>query len=142
MLASIYMPVGLQVDALVAMASCMDEKMHCMLWPSSIVYYKEQRKVSAVVAPLVQFGVSAVIEELDEEGKQLLSDAFEADPQWQKKGPPLFHDPGFRPGGRIVVELFQDIAPKAVDNFLCLCTGERGLGKASKKPLNYKVLSS
>ena len=32
-------------------------------------------------------------------------------------------------------------APKASENFRCLCTGEKGVGKASKKVLHYKASS-
>ena len=39
--------------------------------------------------------------------------------------------------GRIVFELFNDIAPKTSDNFSALCTGEKGIGKLGK-PLYYK----
>jgi peptidylprolyl isomerase len=39
--------------------------------------------------------------------------------------------------GRIVMELFSDIAPKTAENFRCLCTGEKGLGLMGK-PLHYK----
>ena len=39
--------------------------------------------------------------------------------------------------GRIEMELYCDLVPKTVENFRCLCTGERGIGK-SGKPLHYK----
>nr|4JCP_A Chain A, Peptidyl-prolyl cis-trans isomerase [Brugia malayi] len=39
--------------------------------------------------------------------------------------------------GRIVMELFADIVPKTAENFRCLCTGERGMGRSGKK-LHYK----
>ena len=38
---------------------------------------------------------------------------------------------------RIEFELFQSLVPKTVENFRCLCTGEKGVGK-SGKPLHYK----
>ncbi|KAL3265435.1 hypothetical protein HHI36_009638 [Cryptolaemus montrouzieri] len=39
--------------------------------------------------------------------------------------------------GRLVIELFNKVAPKTVENFRALCTGEKGLGKHNK-PLHYK----
>ncbi|VDO45970.1 unnamed protein product [Onchocerca flexuosa] len=34
-------------------------------------------------------------------------------------------------------QLFADIVPKTAENFRCLCTGERGMGRSGKK-LHYK----
>ncbi|XP_073438282.1 NK-tumor recognition protein isoform X2 [Dendrobates tinctorius] len=42
------------------------------------------------------------------------------------------------PVGRIVFQLFSDVCPKTCRNFLCLCTGEKGIGKVTKKKLCYK----
>eukprot|EP01128_Nolandella_sp_AFSM9_P010308 TRINITY_DN709_c0_g2_i1.p1 TRINITY_DN709_c0_g2~~TRINITY_DN709_c0_g2_i1.p1 ORF type:complete len:238 (-),score=61.54 TRINITY_DN709_c0_g2_i1:121-834(-) len=39
--------------------------------------------------------------------------------------------------GRIVMELFVDITPKTCENFRCLCTGEKGVGKMGKR-LHYQ----
>src|SRR6516162_859792 len=39
--------------------------------------------------------------------------------------------------GRVTFELYNDVVPKTAENFRCLCTGEKGLGKTGK-PLHYK----
>jgi peptidyl-prolyl isomerase D len=44
---------------------------------------------------------------------------------------------GNAPAGRVTFELFDDVVPKTAENFRCLCTGEKGIGKAGK-PLHYK----
>ncbi|MFH4975870.1 hypothetical protein AB6A40_002579 [Gnathostoma spinigerum] len=43
-----------------------------------------------------------------------------------------------RLAGRIVMELFVDVAPKTCHNFITLCTGVAGISKISGKPLHYK----
>ena len=42
--------------------------------------------------------------------------------------------------GRIVMELFNDIAPITCENFRSLCTGEKGIGKVSRFYAFYKFL--
>jgi len=40
--------------------------------------------------------------------------------------------------GRIILELFNDLVPKTAENFRSLCTGEKGKGAITGKPLHYK----
>eukprot|EP01018_Ginkgo_biloba_P029424 Gb_41343 [translate_table: standard] len=53
--------------------------------------------------------------------------------------PKVFFDMliGKAKAGRVMIELFSDVTPKTAENFRCLCTGEKGIGK-SGKPLHYK----
>jgi peptidylprolyl isomerase len=53
--------------------------------------------------------------------------------------PKVFFDVtiGGAPAGRIVFELRADVVPKTAENFRCLCTGEKGMGK-SGVPLHFK----
>ncbi|KAK1282825.1 Serine/threonine-protein kinase TOR [Acorus calamus] len=42
------------------------------------------------------------------------------------------------PAERMVFELFSDVVPKTAENFQALCSGEKGIGPTTKKPLHYK----
>mmetsp|Transcript_8769 Transcript_8769/g.10786 ORF Transcript_8769/g.10786 Transcript_8769/m.10786 type:complete len:182 (-) Transcript_8769:161-706(-) len=44
---------------------------------------------------------------------------------------------GGSPKGRIEMELRADIVPKTAENFRCLCTGEKGMGRLGKM-LHFK----
>ena len=45
---------------------------------------------------------------------------------------------GGRPEGRITFALYDGQAPRTTQNFLMLCTGEKGIGKTTNKPLHYR----
>ena len=56
------------------------------------------------------------------------------------KNPQVFFDVdvGGERVGQIVLELFADTVPKTAENFRALCTGEKGTGSATGKPLHFK----
>ncbi|XP_024161433.1 peptidyl-prolyl cis-trans isomerase CYP63 isoform X2 [Rosa chinensis] len=58
----------------------------------------------------------------------------------KKANPSVFLDVSIdgAPTERIVIELFADVVPKTAENFRALCTGEKGIGKSTGKPLHYK----
>lgn len=72
---------------------------------------------------------------------ETLLEMYSCDPSWSSKGAALFVAPPALSAGRLVFELDPKACPKAVENFRCLCTGERGVGKGSGKPLHYKGVS-
>eukprot|EP00296_Roombia_truncata_P000085 JP435744.1.p1 GENE.JP435744.1~~JP435744.1.p1 ORF type:complete len:485 (+),score=111.09 JP435744.1:3-1457(+) len=59
---------------------------------------------------------------------------------WKGPLPKTFFDIsiGGESAGRIEFELRADVAPKTCENFRALCTGEKGEGKTTKKPLHFK----
>ena len=58
-----------------------------------------------------------------------------------KEGNPIIFmdiDLGGERLGRVAFELFADEVPKTAENFRALCTGEKGVGQTTGKPLHYK----
>ncbi|KAI3884037.1 hypothetical protein MKX03_005312 [Papaver bracteatum] len=58
----------------------------------------------------------------------------------KKKNPHVFLDISIdgAPKEKVVIELFSDIVPKTAENFRALCTGEKGIGASTGKPLHFK----
>ncbi|KAK9787601.1 hypothetical protein WJX73_000441 [Symbiochloris irregularis] len=89
------------------------------------------------IAKSAQLGLSGSLQEQNEDALELLQESFEADPAWSKKGSFLAKEPHSCNIGRLIIET-DKAAPNAVENFTKLCTGEKGVGKASGKALHYK----
>jgi len=60
-------------------------------------------------------------------------------PQASQKRPQVFMEfsANGKPVGRVEMELYSDITPKTAENFRCLCTGEKGIGRKGRL-MHYK----
>lgn len=63
-----------------------------------------------------------------------LDELYGTDYEWNAKGPMRARP---QQNCRVVFELYEDVAPLAVENFLALCRGDRGLDKGSGVKLHY-----
>jgi peptidylprolyl isomerase len=68
------------------------------------------------------------------------SNASKEDAKKIRSNPQVFFDMtiGGEPAGRIIMRLRADVVPKTVENFRCLCTGEKGTDEGSGKPIHFK----
>ena len=83
------------------------------------------------------YGLGGDIGALSGDEREMLREAYAADPTWASRGDLLFDAPPPLSAGRLVIELLPEAAPKTVENFRALISGSRGVGKASGKSLNY-----
>eukprot|EP01063_Lacrimia_lanifica_P008900 TRINITY_DN1596_c0_g1_i1.p1 TRINITY_DN1596_c0_g1~~TRINITY_DN1596_c0_g1_i1.p1 ORF type:complete len:258 (+),score=132.02 TRINITY_DN1596_c0_g1_i1:58-774(+) len=71
---------------------------------------------------------------LTEDDEAMLADILTAEPALADVSPKKPADPVL---GTLVISLYSDKCPKTTANFHMLCTGEKGKGKQSGKPLHY-----
>ncbi|KAI9201997.1 cyclophilin [Polychytrium aggregatum] len=75
---------------------------------------------------------------LGTEAIDILGEAYSSDPSRASQGPLRFEPVPPYSAGRLIIELFADLCPKTVDNFVALCTGSKGFCKAAKaKPMHF-----
>jgi peptidylprolyl isomerase len=90
---------------------------------------------------LLQYGWPDALDSIDDEAREIFTEAFASDPTWSNQGSARLTPPDALTKGYLEIELDLKNAPKAAENFRCLCTGEKGKGKASGKNLHYKGLN-
>eukprot|EP01139_Manchomonas_bermudensis_P014930 Amastigsp_a509198_26.p1 type:complete len:243 gc:universal Amastigsp_a509198_26:937-209(-) len=84
------------------------------------------------------YGLGTTLEDLDDAGRESIAEMYAADPSWAQRGPVRLVPPAPLRAGRLVIELYDDLTPKAAENFRKLCTGECGVLKGPNKPMHFK----
>lgn len=97
-------------------------------YDATVQFFKRNRSRLGIPA-------DATLDALDAEACELVTESFQS--RGTSEGEPRFQAPAPLCAGRVTIELFRE-APKATENFRCLCTGERGKGKKSGRPLHYQ----
>ena len=88
-----------------------------------------------VAASSLKYGLSSSdLSKLGGSERARIPELFESDFSFKGRGrielSPAPHE-------RLIIELFEDLAPNACKNFQLLCTGEKGKAKGSGLPLSY-----
>eukprot|EP01060_Flectonema_neradi_P027468 TRINITY_DN37070_c0_g1_i1.p1 TRINITY_DN37070_c0_g1~~TRINITY_DN37070_c0_g1_i1.p1 ORF type:complete len:244 (+),score=59.68 TRINITY_DN37070_c0_g1_i1:47-778(+) len=98
------------------------------------------KKISDFVSKKgIEYGLSSAnAAELTEDDKGILRDLVEGDPALMGDAKTALVEPPANPIlGKLVIDLNDSKCPKTSANFRALCTGEKGKGKESGKPLHY-----
>ncbi|KAI8819453.1 cyclophilin [Fimicolochytrium jonesii] len=97
------------------------------------------RATAFIAAKGAALGVDGNVkpEALEDWQREMVLEAYQADPVWRAKGPISVTPPPSLPGGRLHIRLHTTTAPKTTLNFSTLCTGSKGLSKSTKKPLHF-----
>lgn len=94
-----------------------------------------ERARDFVSATSLRYGLSSRLEDLGGSERARLPELYSSDYEWLSKGR-IELSPAR--AERIEIELFDEVAPNSVKNFIALCTGSAGRAKGSNLPLNYR----
>ena len=84
----------------------------------------------------IKYGLSSnVLRELGGREKLSVPDLYNSDFSWNTKGGCLVEP---QPVTRMIFQMFTDDSPLATENFIALCTGSKGISKASNVKLQYE----
>ena len=97
-----------------------------------------KRAIDFVDANSIKYSLSSnVLTDLGGREKKSVPELFANDYVWSESHPGRVQTKP-QQGTRIIFELDKDNSPLACENFMAICTGEKGLSKQSSLPLHYK----